>query len=76
MNGLPVEKDTFIDADDKTYRSLEYDMLKHIWKSTRGQDERIKKLESRKRMDTTVAAGTGILGGAMALMGKWFFFRG
>lgn len=76
MNGdLPVSKNTFIHADDKTYRELEWDMLNHIYQGVGScQDEckpRIAKLEKRRKFDTTVAAFFGLVGGAMVHVAKW-----
>ena len=39
-------------------------------------DKEIGKLKSRKKFDTGVAATTGVLGGVMAFIGKWMFFKG
>ena len=35
----------------------------------------IGKLKRRKKIDTGIAAGTGVLGGALAMMAKWTFFK-
>lgn len=32
MNGLPVDRQTFIGADDATYRGLEYDILSELYR--------------------------------------------
>lgn len=39
-------------------------------------DKRVKKLERRKVYDKVASACGGIFGGVLAIMGKWFFFRG
>lgn len=38
-------------------------------------DNRIKTLENGRRIDKAISAGAGVLGGAMAVIGKWFFFK-
>ena len=68
MNGLPVEKDTFVGADEKTYRGLQYDMLHHIWEAARGQDDRITKIESHKWWNKAASASGGIIGGMIAVI--------
>jgi len=75
---FPVEKSTFIGAgDEETYRSLSYDMFKSIHDSqvtvAEKHDKRISCLEKRKIKDTTIAAGSGLTGGFLAvLLRKWF----
>ena len=43
-NNFPVEKSTYIDADEKTYRALSYDMFKSIHDS---QSMRLTECSSR-----------------------------
>ena len=32
MSGIPVDRETFVGADEKTYRSLQYDLFKTSYK--------------------------------------------
>lgn len=75
MNGFPVEKDTYVGAEGKTRRELQYDMFHHIWESARAQDRRVAKLERAKWWNTAASAVGGVFGGIIAVMGKWFFFK-
>lgn len=77
-----VAKSTYVDADERTYRALSYDILAEIKKSQMdmkchcGQREKIceekfTKLERRRYYDKAILAITGFLGGLMAgLLGK------
>jgi hypothetical protein len=38
-------------------------------------DRRIIRLETRKRFDTGISAVTGLIGGIVAVVGKWFYFN-
>ena len=82
MNGdLPVSRDTFITEDDpKRFRMHLFDTLEFMVKQQDGSvtqcDKRFKKLEGQKAINTAVAAGGGVFGGIVAVMGKWFFFKG
>lgn len=69
------------EIDEQTFREMPGDKQNWIMFQTFNEyrvttDGRIKKLEKRKHVDTGVAATTGVLGGALALIGKWFFFKG
>ncbi len=69
------------EIDEQTYRDMPVDkqnwMMFQTFNGYRDvTDKRICKLEKRKKIDTGVAATTGVLGGALALMAKWFFFKG
>ena len=86
MNGkLPYSRETFIGAEtDKDFRGMLWDMFNHDAYCTEkrklecaarfvNSEDRIKDLEARKKIDAGVSAGTGILGGFIAMIGKWFF---
>ena len=87
MVELPIPKETFVNADEKTYRSLEYDMLSHILncnETCRTDHDKIlvehaaeiKKIKNRRHIDTGVSAGSGVLGGFLAMIAKIFFWNG
>jgi hypothetical protein len=78
MNQM-IEKDTYVDADEKTTKALTFDLLNNIHdkvselascyhKHLGTCEDRFKKIEDRKRHDTTVSAVTGIGGGFLAMM--------
>lgn len=74
---LPVTKDTFVEADEKTKDALTYDIFNAIYGmqclQTEKCDKRFIRLEKRKKRDTAQSAGTGFLGGLMGMLGlKWF----
>lgn len=77
-----VEKDTFINADEKTTKMLTYDMLKGIRESVERivivHDThleicrvRFDKIEKRKKTDRAISAGSGFLGGFAAVVTTW-----
>ena len=81
-NGTEIEKSTFVNADEKTHRGLTYDMLKGIWDTQCEQisrcnarfqdiDDDIKVLKKRKIVDKSVAAGSGFVGGYLAMITVW-----
>ena len=71
---FPVKKETYVDADEKTYRALSYDMFKSIHDSQKvgfsQHDKRIKCLEKRKKKDSLLEAGMGLMGGLLAMLGR------
>lgn len=64
-----IEKETYMNADERTTKALTFDLLDRIYKKT-------DKLEKRKRKDTTISALSGGLGGFIAVLSlqarKWF----
>jgi len=38
-------------------------------------NKRVGILEKRKRFDTGISASAGVIGGVLAFIGKWFFFK-
>jgi len=66
------QKETFVDADDKTRHAMTFDMLRSIYDSQCKQVEvcnkRFKKIESRKIWDKTLAGITGLIGGFIAVL--------
>lgn len=71
-NGHGVKKETYVGADEETFRALTYDILDSINSNTcvkyEDHEKRIKGLEKRKRRDTGIAAGSGFSGGFMAMV--------
>ena len=76
---VTIDKETFqnMAPDDqnwtlfKTIQSQKAFCQKHV----ASVDGKINKLKARKKIDTGIAAGTGVLGGALAMMAKWTFFK-
>jgi len=78
MNGI-VSKDTFkgysTDSKLDTLYDLQVMTISTIDKRINNHDKRIIKIERRKRFDTSVAAGSGILGGFVAMILKLVFWK-
>lgn len=70
MPGHGVEKETFVEADEKTFRALTFDILNSIDSNVcdkyNAHEDRISKLEKRKKRDTSVSGGAGLVGGFIA----------
>jgi len=77
----PVSKATYVNADESTTKALTYDMINGLYEklaevNERVEDnrvdcnERLNKLENRKKIDTGVAAGSGLVGGFIAMFIK------
>jgi len=58
-----IKKETFVNADDKTFRALLYDMLSNVQK-------RMSIVEHSKPTKTFYATTGGIIGGIIAVVGK------
>jgi len=82
-----VKKETFVEADDKTTKSLTFDLLDNLYNKMEEtvdlQREQVKtcnsrftKIENGKKKDTGVAAATGFGGGFVAMaiyyIRSWF----
>ena len=71
-NGHGIQKETYVHADEKTFRGLTYDILDSINSNVctkyNEHEVRIEKLEKRRRRDTGTSAGTGVLGGFLAVL--------
>ena len=68
------------EVDEHTFKALPQDeqnwMMFRTFNDYRvNVDKRITKIEKRKTLDTGIAATTGVFGGALAMMGKWFIFK-
>lgn len=77
-----ITKDTYVNADSKTTKALTYDMLNDIGKSIEDMkkvhvehlevcNKRFKGLESRRKKDTVIASGSGVIGGFLAVTSTW-----
>ena len=77
MNG--VTKETFLQVDGEARWGLLYDILQGIHDrigDCRGEMvPRVEKLEKKKQHDTAIAAGTGFVGGASAVIAKLIFWK-
>jgi len=81
-----ISRETYINSDPPTGRSLTYDMLSEIRDhqldikkgcSERRVDcnSRFIKIENRKKFDTTLAGSTGLIGGVIAFLMQSIFFK-
>jgi hypothetical protein len=75
--------------DLRSMNSVSREALEEMWDGVTGEDEKldilfritldnvlgIEQLKKRKRFDTAVSGVTGIIGGVIAVVTKWFFFR-
>ncbi|MBA7559130.1 hypothetical protein ES708_00743 [subsurface metagenome] len=78
---MPISKETFSSiADAKSRDEILYDIQagnRHILCETKKSVEDIKAiLRKRKHVDKAFSFAGGVGGGILAIMGKWFFFRG
>ena len=65
-----VSKTTFVSADQKTRDGLIFDVMEAVHDMVMDNCERISALENRRRIDTGVAAASGVLGGFLAILTK------
>jgi len=81
-----ISRDTYMNSDPQTGRSLTYDMLAEIrslqvdikegCSSKRDAcNTRFEKIENRKKFDTTLAGTTGLIGGVIAFLMQITFFK-
>ncbi len=73
MNG--ISKETYRDMQDSDKLNVLFDLHKDIQKSTYETQENLirleKKVDKKRKLDTTVAAGMGFVGGAAVWVVKW-----
>lgn len=80
---MDIQKSTYVDADDRTRTGMTFDLLmglhaksdqlKECYDSHKAICEnRFKKLEDRKKIDTVTSAGAGLIGGFLAQITGWF----
>lgn len=89
MSNMVVSKEAFKAADNETKLLLIFDIIsnqhtilvEHVKEQTKTCDSRgtqcnnrLNKLERRKLTDTSVAAGTGIIGGFLGVLLKPFLW--
>ena len=62
---------------EQMWESAENDTkrLNILFQVSLNTNERIGKLEKRKRFDTTISAGSGVVGGVVAMVSKWIFWK-
>jgi acetyl/propionyl-CoA carboxylase alpha subunit len=76
-----ISRDTFERADADTKSMLMFDLMNRIYDKVHENqclytdhlgkcEDRFKKLEARKKIDTAVATGSGIFGGFVAMLTK------
>lgn len=77
-----VSRDTYVNADQKTNRGLTFDMLDSIQASLEEMKNahiehmkvcngRFKVIEGRRKKDTAIASGSGVIGGFLAVASTW-----
>ena len=72
--------DQRIQVSEQEFKSLEnkdrdWILLKTFTSQAESCDKRFCKLESRKKVNTAIASGSGFLGGFMAFFAKWLFLK-
>jgi hypothetical protein len=53
----------------------DYERWDILFQVSLNTNERVEKLEKRKRFDTTVSTVSGFMGGVSAMVGKWVFWK-
>ncbi len=77
--GQPIDKDTYVEADEKTTKALTFDLLVNLhekvdelkecyYKHLGVCEDRFKKIEDSKKGDRTLSAATGVGGGFLAMV--------
>ncbi len=78
-----IKKETYVEADEKTTKSLTYDLLDNLYVEMKQTNEfhvdhmkncgtRFATIENRKKKDTAIAAASGTVGGSITIIGLWF----
>lgn len=70
-----IERDTFKSYDTDSKLLTLFDRSNDIYDLLEFQNNRIKKVENRKLIDKISSGIGGIIGGALAIIGKWLYFR-
>jgi len=73
---MEITKDAWLRANDQAKAELQFDLLQslhlkfdaHIGRC----EERFCKLENRKKFDTAISGGAGVVGGFLAYITGWF----
>ena len=71
----PIEKNTFINADDETRRAITFDLLKDIQNQVHTLNDRLQKVESCKAKMIGITAGiSATIGAASSLLAIFKFW--
>lgn len=84
---MEIKKETFVNADEQTTKELTFDLLAGIHEKVDRLtcsyerhmsicEERFSKIEKRKKLDTAAAAGSGVVGGFLAVVAQWLGIGG
>lgn len=82
MSNLPIDRETYVNANGETRKGLQYDMFNHIYNTSlncrieqnkiiSAIDSRVKKIENRKKFDRAISIVAGAVVAAAAVVGKW-----
>ena len=66
MNGY--SRETFVEADDHTRHGMTYDILEHLYNQGEETKKRVKRLENRRWLHSSLQALGGVVGGAIAVV--------
>ena len=65
---MPIEKETFEGMDTNSKLGVLFDYTQQIYC-------KLEKLEGRKKTDKALSLFGGIMGGVLAVFGKWMFWK-
>ncbi len=70
-----ITRDTFAEMDENSKLNILFDLLDNAYKCACDTKDKLetleKKVDNRKKFDTTIAGGAGVIGGIIAHMGEW-----
>ena len=79
-NGRGISKETYVKADEETRHRLTFELLDEIRELQCRQvdicEGRFTKLETRKKIDTSLAAGTGGVAGFLTVIAQKIWWGG
>jgi len=70
-----ISKDTYLKSTGEAQDGLTYDMLTRIHHNVGDMGGRVTAIEKRKKIDTTLAGTTGLIGGVIAFLMQVTFFK-